>query len=273
MIAFDYRGFGLSTGTPTEEGLIIDGMAAIMFVLNALAIPPNRITILAQSLGTAVSSAVVLHLTDGAAAEELLPSYQNSEDFTPPFAVASSMDFNAVILVAPFASIPTLMKTYRVFKLIPILSPLRFYPFIEEWVSGRIGETWNTEARVTALAQAYSNMEEDRKLHLHFIHAIDDFDIPYRHSEQLMYAAANGSRASGLSRSEFEDEKEKHVITRKGGRLTWPLEGPDGSSRGEVLLDIVRFGGHNRLGTLPPVALAVKRALGEGRITEQIAME
>jgi abhydrolase domain-containing protein 12 len=61
ILAIDYRGFGLSTGYPTEQGLIIDGIAAVNWALEIAKVPADRIVIVGQSLGTGVTAGVVEH--------------------------------------------------------------------------------------------------------------------------------------------------------------------------------------------------------------------
>jgi abhydrolase domain-containing protein 12 len=61
ILAIDYRGFGLSTGYPTELGLIIDGIAAVNWALEVAKVPADRIVIVGQSLGTGVAAGVVEH--------------------------------------------------------------------------------------------------------------------------------------------------------------------------------------------------------------------
>ena len=56
LLALAYRGFGGSTGTPTEAGLILDARAAYDFV-GALA-PAKRIVLFGESLGTGVAVAL-----------------------------------------------------------------------------------------------------------------------------------------------------------------------------------------------------------------------
>lgn len=46
ILTIDYRGFGHSSGSPTEAGLIVDGVALVDWVLNVAGIPPERIVIL-----------------------------------------------------------------------------------------------------------------------------------------------------------------------------------------------------------------------------------
>lgn len=58
VLAFDYRGFGRSTGFPTEEGLIKDGLAIVRYAIDHLGFSAERIVLLGHSLGTAVVAAV-----------------------------------------------------------------------------------------------------------------------------------------------------------------------------------------------------------------------
>jgi len=55
LLAIDYRGYGGSTGTPTERGLIEDGRAAYAFVAARY---PGRIALWGESLGTGVAIAL-----------------------------------------------------------------------------------------------------------------------------------------------------------------------------------------------------------------------
>ena len=55
-ILFDYRGYGLSTGNPTEEGLLKDGEAAVTYAEKTLGVSRERIVFFGQSLGAAVAT-------------------------------------------------------------------------------------------------------------------------------------------------------------------------------------------------------------------------
>jgi fermentation-respiration switch protein FrsA (DUF1100 family) len=55
-VLFDYRGYGLSTGSPTEEGLLRDGEAALNYVEGTLGAPRERIVFFGQSLGAGVAT-------------------------------------------------------------------------------------------------------------------------------------------------------------------------------------------------------------------------
>lgn len=54
-LIFDYRGFGLSTGKPTQEGLLRDGEAVVDFVTNELRVPPENVVYFGKSLGSSVA--------------------------------------------------------------------------------------------------------------------------------------------------------------------------------------------------------------------------
>jgi uncharacterized protein len=54
VLSFDYRGYGRSTGVPSEAGVYADGLAAYHHLTRA-GIPPARIILVGQSLGSAVA--------------------------------------------------------------------------------------------------------------------------------------------------------------------------------------------------------------------------
>ena len=106
VLTVDYRGFGYSTGSPSEEKLILDARAIVDWPIDVAGIPASRILIFGQSMGTAVSLALSEHYA--------LQS--------PPVAFAGT------VLVAPFVDVATLVSTYRIAGTIPILSPFARFP-------------------------------------------------------------------------------------------------------------------------------------------------
>ena len=58
VAAIDYRGYGLSEGRPSEDGLIADGLAAFAALRARPEIDPDRIVVLGASLGSGVAVAV-----------------------------------------------------------------------------------------------------------------------------------------------------------------------------------------------------------------------
>ncbi len=56
VLIFDYRGYGGSTGTPSEQGLLRDGLAAFDWLREKVA--PRQVVLFGRSLGGAVAAAV-----------------------------------------------------------------------------------------------------------------------------------------------------------------------------------------------------------------------
>jgi len=55
LLAFDYRGYGESTGAPDELGLYDDATASYAYLTRTRGIPPERIVIFGHSLGSGVA--------------------------------------------------------------------------------------------------------------------------------------------------------------------------------------------------------------------------
>ncbi len=62
MLAFDYRGYGRSTGRPSEPGLQLDARAARAALLAQPGVDAGRVLYLGESLGGAVALALALEL-------------------------------------------------------------------------------------------------------------------------------------------------------------------------------------------------------------------
>ena len=216
ILTIDYRGFGYSTGSPTEQGLIADGIAAVDWAMKDAHIPPNRIVICGQSLGTAVATAVAEH-----------------------FVLNLQIEFAGIVLVAGFSDLPTLMTTYAAGGIIPILSPLRPYPALQNFFARNIQETWFSAKRLNNFVR------RSRNLDLRLIHARTDYDIPWIHSTTLFYAAANGTCEGGMSSKQIDDAKTKEEI----GDDYWAWYWKAGNARDEgikkIKLEIVQHGGES----------------------------
>jgi hypothetical protein len=55
VLLVEYRGYGGNDGTPTEEGLYTDGRAAMDFLTKEKNLPPEKIAIYGESLGSGVA--------------------------------------------------------------------------------------------------------------------------------------------------------------------------------------------------------------------------
>jgi fermentation-respiration switch protein FrsA (DUF1100 family) len=232
ILAIDYRGFGLSTGTPSEPGLITDGLTAVRFAMEKLRIPPSRIALLGQSLGTAVTFGV---------AEALATDPKNP------------IELGAVFSLAGFGNMKTLVNTYRIGGYIPILRPLYMYPRIQKWFSQFLYEPWHSDQRVASLVRASKN------LNLVLMHAENDIEIPYEHVDALFLAAVNATSASGVSVKDLETTKEKKVYGDESIRNRWPQGNSNGNS---IVQWVVRWGGHNKVVMSAGTSVIVAKALG-----------
>jgi len=58
VLIFDYRGYGRSSGTPSEEGLYRDALAAYAYLSEKRRIAPERLVLFGRSLGAAVAGEV-----------------------------------------------------------------------------------------------------------------------------------------------------------------------------------------------------------------------
>jgi abhydrolase domain-containing protein 12 len=232
VFTIDYRGFGRSTGSPTETGLITDGRALVTYVLS-LGIPPSRIVILGQSLGTAVATAVGLSFSDPTS--DLLPQPLSGKVDT------TAAVFRSIVLVAPFTSLPDLLLSYRIGGVLPVLAPLRNSPFLVRMVSRYILDTWPSGLRLHAYVSAAAAITSGNNGagNVHILHARDDQDIAFAQSEKL-FAMAVGKEVEALGLGV------KEVVNEEG--------------KVGVRVEMLEFGMHNRVVTYAPVGLAVMRA-------------
>ena len=166
VIAIDYRGFGTSSGTPSEDGLVLDASAAVHFAIEKAGVPPHQIVVVGHSLGSAVAAGV---------AER--------------YARVHGTDFAGVIMVAGFSSLPNMLSGYSIAGWVPILRPVRNYPRILHFILGFIKDHWESAKRlqnIVNIVQRTSSEERGpagngqprRHLRLSLIHAADDRDIP-----------------------------------------------------------------------------------------------
>ncbi len=94
---FDYRGFGTSTGWPSEEGLEFDAEAVVEYVLQREHISPQELILVGVSIGSG-------------------PASYSAKKFSP----------KSLVLFSPFES---LVKLVEEMPLLGFLSPLLFFEF------------------------------------------------------------------------------------------------------------------------------------------------
>lgn len=223
ILAFDYRGFGKSTGDPSEAWLIMDGLAVVQYALLTLKFPLHRILLVGHSLGAAVASGV-------------------AEWYTTK---TGSFDFAGLLLISAFSDVPTLAKTYRLGGVVPLLSPLQSFPVAQDALSSLIQEKWNTTRRLSVLVRAATNIK------VHIIHSMEDSLVPWEHSTTLFNAVIAGLRSRDVpvpdDIPEFRFGLDRiQVITRKGTNIM--AQPPPAAARASDYLvkrTLLRYGGRN----------------------------
>ena len=95
--------------------------------------------------------------------------------------------FAGTVLVAPFSSLPSLLLTYRIGGILPILLPLRVVPPLARYVTSLMVDKWPTADRLAAYYEATSQSASSRSSlgSLHIIHARNDADISFRQTEMI----------------------------------------------------------------------------------------
>lgn len=231
VLTFDYRGFGRSAGTPTESGLIVDALSVVEWAMNVARIPPARILIYSQSMGTAVNMAVAEHF----ALQE------------PPVVFAGH------VLTAPFVDVITLVSTYSVAGTIPILGPIAKIPVLFNYLRRYIYDKWSTKDRIASYIKA--NEVNRRKYCITLIHAEDDYDIPWTHTPHLFWHAISATRPTGISFEELELLKSKARIDNgpAGSVVEWKTE------CGIIREEILKYGLYDVIMGNPIMSLAVMR--------------
>lgn len=234
-VAIDYRGFGSSSGYPSERGLLTDAITLAEWAMKEAGIPPSRIVIFGQSLGTAVGAALLHH-------------FANSSNPTL---------FAGAVFVAPFADVELLTATYRIAGTIPLLGPLAPFPRLLAFFNTFIISKWPSKDKIAAFVRACENMPgQGLKYHITIIHAEDDYDIPWSHSDQLFWHAVSAARPGGISYDELEEEKQQTRTVL--GPAGWAVE--HRTTKGIIREEIAKWGLHDRIMSYPIVSLAVLRA-------------
>ena len=81
IFIFDYRGYGRSTGFPSEAGFYLDALTAFDYLQHQRRIPPTRIMMFGRSLGGAVAAEVgIQRAPAGLILEGTFPSIQAMAD-------------------------------------------------------------------------------------------------------------------------------------------------------------------------------------------------
>lgn len=172
---------------PSEEGLILDGVALVTWAMDVAGIPATRIVLLGQSLGTAVTAGVAEHFASQGA------------------------EFAGIVLVAGFSDLPTMLSGYRIAGFVPVLAPLRVWPWLLRKTQGFIVDKWPSAKRLVNIVR-----QTKKRLRLEIIHAKDDWDIPCKESNKLFQSATNATVPHGLDQHAFDAWKDARTIKKDG---------------------------------------------------------
>ncbi|KAI8722590.1 AB hydrolase-1 domain-containing protein [Fusarium sp. LHS14.1] len=230
VLTFDYRGYGKSTGHPSEAGVIMDALAVADWAINTAGIPPERIVIFGQSLGSAVAIALVTELAQS----------------------QPSVHFAGLVVTATFQDIPQLTATYRIGGFIPVLSPVAKISPLFRFFSQRLTSKWDNFRRLGEF------VKEAERYDITLLHAEDDTDIPMENSIKLYREAVrvaenikNVTEDEGALLERIERLKESRG---EGGSITvWPTR------KGDIRLEILKYGVHDKIMSYPATGLAISR--------------
>ena len=239
VLTFDYRGFGRTSGTPSQSGVTLDAIAAVEWALKVAKVPPERIVIFGQSMGSAVNTAIAEHFVQ--------------QD--PPVLFAGH------VLVASFVDAPSLVSTYSIAGTIPLLGPLARFPAVFDYLRTFIRDKWSNKDQIAN----YVRISERNKwkYRLTLIAAEDDWDIPWTHTSTLFRHAVEAVELAGHGLSpEGLDVVESETRTDLGTAGTVvKRETPVGIIREEIL----RYGLHDVIMGNPVITMAVMRIFYDDR--------
>jgi abhydrolase domain-containing protein 12 len=231
VLAFDYRGYGESTGSPSEQGIITDAITVANWAIHTAGIPPERIVIFGQSLGSAVAIALVNEVAQ----------------------MKPAIHFAGLVVTATFADIPQLTATYRIGGFIPVLSPVAKVKPLFAFFARQLSSTWDNMHRLgefVKLAERYD---------ITLLHAEDDMDIPMEHSIRLyreaIRAAEDAKDLTGDGEALVDSIGKAEKSRGEGGSLTvWSTK------KGDIRLEILKYGVHDKIMSYPATGLAISRA-------------
>ncbi|ORX58249.1 alpha/beta-hydrolase [Hesseltinella vesiculosa] len=156
LLAIDYRGFGDSSGTPSEDGLALDARAAFSWLLDR-GVSPDKIALIGHSLGTGVATRL---------AQEL-----SNEGLSP----------KALILQAPYSSITNLVFEYNLLEIFPLFGPLRGIGGLQDWMLSRLLHRFDSLSRIS-----------DVDCPILISHGAKDKEIPIQHAYDLFQIVSQG---------------------------------------------------------------------------------
>lgn len=198
LITLDYRGWGYSTGAPTEDGVITDGSTVLDWVINTAHVNPSRILLVSQSLGTAIAMGVATRYHE----------------------VHPSQPLAGIVAIAAFTSLQNLVGAYRMAGIIPLLGPLNIFPKLADFFIHKcLRAEFNSAERLGRLVL----MTVGTNFSVTLVHAKNDWEISYLHSRKLFDIACAGDQrimktvATDKITREIQGGRIRHIETSWGG--------------------------------------------------------
>ncbi|KAJ1551042.1 hypothetical protein HK096_003508 [Nowakowskiella sp. JEL0078] len=194
VIAVDYRGYGDSSGWPSENGLAKDARATWDWVIDQ-GVSKQNIIIMGHSLGTGPAARLAHDLDK----EEIRP--------------------RALILQAAYSSISSVLFEYQMFEYIPIFAPLKLFPGLHEYLTSSLIDKYDTASKLSEI-----------HCPILIIYGARDKEIPPRHSHILFEEATKYmSRANEIPTSPKIEESLQ--IVSDDNRWSWAEETRDREGR------------------------------------------
>lgn len=224
VLAFDYRGFGNSTGSPSEEGVMANTQSVYKWATEVANIPPERIVVFGHSMGAGPAISLVREL-----------SHQD-------------VSVAGLIITGAFPSVAELLSEYHIFWLRTL--PIKRFPRLARLLTGGMRNKWPNKDRLLDIVRRSS------RYHVEIFHAEDDPIVPWGFSNDFFRHAVLASCDEKVSKEGFEDEKTTRRI--KMGEGGWFVEWP--TAKGLIRQEVTRYGLHDKIMAYPHIALAICRA-------------
>jgi len=185
VVTFDYRGFADSEGVPSEEGLVRDARAVWDWTV-AQGADPARIALLGHSLGSGVATRLALEL--------------QKQGFPP----------QALILQAPYTSIPELVFDFRPIEWFPMPAPLSPLRVFQELAWGVLETHLDTKTHIKSLTCPVL-----------ILHGKTDLQIPAQHSRILFDSLVSARNDAPETVRESVKAREYAKIATSDGQVTY----------------------------------------------------
>lgn len=227
VLAFDYRGFGLSSGSPSEAGLRIDAQAVFSWATDVAHVPAEQIVVFGQSMGAGVAVGLVREL-----------AMRNKRE-----------NVAGLVLTGAFWDVRSMLMEYRIFGW-RVFGALAAWPGVMQWVSKGMRNRWKNREGLRDVVR------ESEGYHIQIFHAQDDGIVPWRMSNGFFEDAVRAAGEGEWDGEKFEKEKKERMVDM--GEGGWAVEWE--TEKGVIRQEVVRYGEHDKIMASPQVAMAVMRA-------------